>query len=1078
MGWLLAVIVTPLLFNVYSSRVFEPDKLTTLRTIALVMAVVWLVKVIEERGHGRRDVGFSWQTPLVAPTLFTIAVYLVSTALSVTPWISFFGSYQRLQGTYTTLAYIVLFLVILQGLRTRAQVERLLTVIILNSLPIALYGLVQRNRLDPLPWGGDVTRRVASNMGNAIFVAAYMIMAAPPTLSRVVDAFRSILTDEETGAADMLRAAVYIFTFLVQLIAIWYTQSRGPLMGLLAGLGIWMMLGFLALRRVLSRRLWRGIWVGVLATVLLAAVVFFLINPGGPLHEWALDTPLSRVGRVLEYESGTGMVRNLIWQGSLEMILPRGGIWYPPMEAHPQGRSDPFDVLRPLVGHGPESMYVAYNSYYPPLLGHYESRTASPDRSHNETMDAWATQGLLGFVAYLWLFGSVFTHGLRWLGFLPDDWRRKLFFALVAGGGVAAAAVVMPTLGAHFFGLAIPIGIVGGMFLYLVIWGFSEWRSDSEGPNPESQEVPNTRPPGAELHPRFVLLMGLLSAMVAHFIEINFGIAIAATRTTFWCYAGLLVVIGLNLIEDQEVDDERAYERGRRGERTLPAWLRPTLVTAVVGGFIIGTLSFDFVTNAERLTQPAAIVWRALTVLPAQGNRTSYGALMIFAFTWVMSTVLFISQMAKRDVFRARKDDWLVAASLYMLVSLAIGFGFALVLGGRHAALVQARPETVTGVLDLAGRVAGVLTVYYGFIVFTLILGGAVLLIGTDGRLKPVGQVGVIALVVLSVLAGAAAVVTNLQPIRADVIYKQANPWERQGEWGLAIQHYNRAIDLAPREDFYYLYLGRAYLEYAKTLDDAPLRRTMLGKTEETLVQAREINPLNTDHSANLARMYRTWAELATDAEVRQEMIQRSSENYEIATRLSPQNAILWNEWTILYLSTGRFAEAQEKVSHSLALDPGFDQTWTVQADLYANQDMMIDALQAYQTSLDLNPRQVDVWLRIGDIRREQDHWEEAIVAYEEALDLRPNYTQAWRVLGSMYAQTGQTEQSIDALETALELAPEASSAWDTHRILAILYNETGETSTALAHAQEALETAPEEQKANLETLVAQLGGS
>jgi tetratricopeptide (TPR) repeat protein len=1062
MGWLVAVIATPLLFNVYSSRVFEPDKLTTLRTIALLMAVVWLVKVIEERAHGRRDVGFSWQTPLVAPTVFTVAVYLVSTVLSVNPWVSFFGSYQRLQGTFTTLAYVVLFLVILQGLRTRAQAERLLTVVILNSLPIALYGLVQRNRLDPLPWGGDVTRRVASNMGNAIFVAAYMIMAAPPTLSRVVDAFRSILTDEETGAADMLRAAVYIFTFLVQLIAIWYTQSRGPLMGLLAGLGIWTLLGFLALRGVLSRRLWRGIWIGVLGTLLLIAVVFFLINPGGPLHEWALDTPISRVARVLEYESGTGMVRNLIWQGALDLILPRGEVWYPPTETHPQGRSDPFDALRPLAGHGPESMYVAYNSYYPPLLGHYESRTASPDRSHNETMDAWVTQGFLGFVAYLWLFGGVFTHGLRWLGFLPDDWRRKLFFALMAGGAVVAAVIVISTLGPHFFGLAIPVGMVGGLFLYLVVWAFSEWRSKED----------------VELHPRFVLLVGLLSAILAHFIEINFGIAIAATRTTFWCYAGLLVVIGLNLIQDYEEDEEAAYDKRRRGERALPTWLRPTLATALVGGFIIATLSFDFVTNAERLTQAAEIVWHALTVLPAQGNRTSYGALMIFAFTWVMSAVLFIAQMAKRGVFEARKDDWLVATSLYLLVSLAIGFGFALALAGRHAALVQARPQTVEGVLELAGSVAGTLSLYYGFIALTLILGGAVLLIGTGGRLKPVGQLSVIVLLVLSLLAGAVAVVTNLRPIQADIVYKQADPWERQGEWGLAIQHYNRAIDLAPREDFYFLYLGRAYLEYAKTLDDPALRRTMLGRTEETLRQAREVNPLNTDHSANLARMYRTWAELTTDAEVRQEMIQRSSENYEIATELSPQNAILWNEWAILYLSTGRFAEAQERVSHSLALDPEFDQTWTVQADLYANQDMIADAMQAYQTSLELNPRQVDVWLRVGDIHREQGDWEGAIDAYEQALELRPNYTQAWRVLGSMYAQAGRTEQAIDALVRALELAPEANDVWDTHRVLAILYNQAGQTDTALAHAQQALEAAPEEQKANLQELVAQLGGS
>ena len=35
---------------------------------------------------------------------------------------------------------------------------------------------------DPLPWAGDVQTRVASTLGNAIFVAAYLIMVVPLTL--------------------------------------------------------------------------------------------------------------------------------------------------------------------------------------------------------------------------------------------------------------------------------------------------------------------------------------------------------------------------------------------------------------------------------------------------------------------------------------------------------------------------------------------------------------------------------------------------------------------------------------------------------------------------------------------------------------------------------------------------------------------------------------------------------------------------------------------------------------------------------------------------------------------------------
>ncbi|HUW13491.1 MAG TPA: hypothetical protein VM537_27455, partial [Anaerolineae bacterium] len=843
MGWLLALIITPLFFDVYSSRVFEPDKLTTLRTVAVFMAAVWVVKTVEEWVSGRREIGLTWRTPLVFPTLFTVVVYLLSTMLSVTSRVSLWGSYQRLQGTYTTLAYVVVFLIILQGLRTRAQLDRLITIVILNSLPIALYGLIQRNRLDPLPWGGDVTRRVASNMGNPIFVAAYMIMAALPTLARVMDAFRSILTDEEANTADIARAAAYIFIFLIQVIATWYTQSRGPLMGFLAGLGVWVFLGLLTLQRaarrdrpftpgdlvrdigqgvgfglgslaaagaaavlfyvvgqvlagpgsdlpqgiaatgavlvllgawlafIVNQRGWRWMWISALTTAVLFAVVFLLINLSGPLHEWALEQPpLSRMSRVLQYESGTGMVRNLIWEGGLDLIVPHAPIEYPPTGAHPEGQPDPINALRPLVGYGPESMYVAYNSFYPPLLGHYESRTASPDRSHNETMDSLVITGLLGFAAYLWMFGGVFTFGLHWLGFLPPDWRRTVFFALQVVGAVVAVAVVIPTIGPHFFGLAIPIGMVGGLFIYLIVYAFSVYREEGGVP---------------PFHPHTILLTGLLSAVVAHFVEINFGIAIASTRTTFWADAGVLVVAGMELVRERGVeqpgevghaparkDGSRKRKKRRKSvvppfpvQSALPTWLWPTLAVAIIGGFVLGTLAFDFVTNAERLTQPMAIIWRALTVLPAQGSRTSYGALMILALTWLMGAAIFTSETARSGAFRERKGDGALAIALYLLISLGVGLGFALVLAGRQASLIGVQAQTVEDVLDIADRVAGLLTAYYWFIILVLVAGGVVLFLGTQRQPRQTAHPwGVVALIILAVLVGAIAVVTNLTP--------------------------------------------------------------------------------------------------------------------------------------------------------------------------------------------------------------------------------------------------------------------------------------------------------------------------
>ena len=1052
-GWLLAVIITPLLFNVYSSRVFEPDKLTTLRTVAVIMAAVWLVKYAEERVSGRHEMELTWRTPLVFPTLFMVLVYLLSTVLSVTPWVSLLGSYQRLQGTYTTLSYVVVFFIILQGLRTRAQLDRLITVVIVNSLPIALYGLVQRNRLDPLPWGGDVTRRVASNMGNPIFVAAYLIMVFPLIVGRIAESFKAILTEEEADWADVSRAAGYIFIAAVDLIAIWYAQSRGPLLGLIAASYFLFLL--LALS---SRAKWGAVSVLAIITVITVVVGFLVVVniPGGPLQSLQRAPWLGRLGEVFDFEHGSGKVRALIWEGMIDLILPHEPIRYP--DGHP----DLLNALRPVVGYGPESIYVAYNRFYPPLLGHYESRTASPDRSHNETLDSLAITGLMGLVAYLWIFISAFYYGFKWLGLVESRERRNLLFGLIAGLSAASFAFFWWWQGVHFLGAALTLGIVSGLGIYLaivaVISSVRILRSDEAALPP--------------LHAHHFLLVSLVAVMVAHFVEINFGIAIASTRTTFWAYAGVLVVAGMGLMREPGAGSQRKGEKNagnrkpgsqeaRKGgskkrrrrrkaalptpsEPVLPAWLGPTMAVAIVGGFILGTLAFNFTTNAERLSRPLAIVWRALTVLPAQQGRTSYGALMIFSLTWLMGAVIFISEMAKSGAFRQHKGDGTLATVLYLLLSLAVGFGFALVLAGRQASLVGLQAQTMEIVVDIAGRVAGLLAAYYGFIVFALISGGLAFLLGAQ-RLpqRTAHPWGLVALVVLTLLAVATIVRTNLTPIQADIVYKQADPYERDRQWLIAVEHYKRAKELAPREDFYYLYLGRAYLEHASTLEDPTVQDVVMRETERVLAQAREINPLNTDHSANLARMYRRWADfVGEDEETRASMLRRSSENYAIATSLSPHNPILWNEWAMLYYyGLGDVARYERTLQRSLEIDPEFDQTWLV----------------------------------CGDVSRQQGELEQAAHCYEEALKLNPRAPQVWRMLGDTYIAVQQWEDAIRALTQTVELEPNAGDIWHIHQVLAWLYSQLGQQEQALVQASTALHLAPEDQRSMLQDLIAQI---
>ncbi len=407
-AWIAAIILTPLFFNKYSSRIFEPDKATLLRTLALIILGAWLIKVIETGLAGDRDdrsfkekVISVIKTPIVALVIALVGVYTISTILSVTPRISFWGSYQRLQGWYTTSAYLIVFAAIASNMRRRSQVERLMTVAVLVSLPVSLYGVLQKYGIDPIPWGGNVTRRVASHMGNSIFVAAYLIMVFPLVVGRIVESFGAILKENDGLARHIARSTIYIFIAALQLIAIYFSQSRGPFLGLLSG-------SFFLF--ILLSLHWRKRWLIVIVTIVgvLAGVFLVLINiSNGPIESIRAAPWVGRFSQVFNMENRNSKTRILIWEGAAEMVTP-----HEPLE-YPDGHKDGFNFIRPLIGYGLETMHMAYNPFYPPELAHVEKRNASPDRSHNETWDSLVMTGGLGLAAYLGMFAAIFYYGLK-----------------------------------------------------------------------------------------------------------------------------------------------------------------------------------------------------------------------------------------------------------------------------------------------------------------------------------------------------------------------------------------------------------------------------------------------------------------------------------------------------------------------------------------------------------------------------------------------------------------------------------------------------------------------------------------
>ena len=1059
-AWLAAVILVPVFFNIYSSRIFEPDKIALLRSIALIVLGAWVVKLIEERGirweklepEGSK-LRYLIRFPLLAPVFALAVIYILATIFSVTPRVSLLGSYQRFQGAYTTLSYLIIFAALAVHLRRKTQLERLITIIVLTSLPISLYGVLQKYKIDPIPWGGDTSLRIAANMGNSIFVAAFLIMVFPLTVARIVDSFKAILRDEMGLVNHIIRATLYVFMATLQLIALYMSGSRGPALGWMAG----SFFLFLLLARSWNKR-WMTL--SIISTAGVLAIFLFVFNlPGGPLEGLRSSPAIGRFGLLLDSQSNSALVRKYIWQGAADLVAP-----HDPLE-YPNGKQDVFNIVRPIIGYGPESMYVAYNPFYIPELAQVEKRNASPDRSHNETWDSLVITGFLGIFVYLALFISIFYYGFKWIGLIQSKRHKYLYLAVVLGAGILGAVGLGLWRGVEYFGVGLPFGILIGLFVYITIEALAG-----------SYDPPQSSGEGT----RSLVLIVLIAAIISHFVEINFGIAIASTRMYFWVYSGLLVTVGYILpvyrvfetgvvqLEQQQGNNEadkrakyQSMKKKRRsrtpvvsvGQRNSLS-LNTAFSTSLIISILVAALGYNYLNNPGGSVSLFEIIWSSVSRLPNQNWSYSLGILGLILFTWIAAVLVISSER----VMEHPGESWWKIIVATLGASMVFILIFWIWHAGRLASIARNTASDLDGVLQQVARYESLLTSFYIYIILLIFLLGLFLSQRWAVHARRVTFPGLASgLILISMVLGATAY-TNLQVIQADIVFKLAEPFARTGQWPVAIRIYERANQLAPNEDYYYLFLGRAYLEYAKVLSEPTEREGLIQQAELDLRKAQSINPLNTDHTANLGRLFNLWASFSADPGIRAEKGERASEFFSRAVKLSPNNARLWDEWALLYLNILQLPdEAYPLLLKSLEVDPEYHWTYGILGDFYIRQSQQSD-----------DPEFMDSALR------------EAAKNYAKALELptpgEPQADFSYAIaLGGAYTQLEQFKGAIDVYTTALQIAPTGVEIWRIEEAIASLYLELNDYSNALIHAQNASDLAPADQKDRLRSFMEQI---
>ena len=973
-GWLVALVVIPLHFNPSSSRLFEPDKMLLLRSIGVVMALAWVVKAAEQWGVNRsqrdRDSSSKPRTmashPIVVLVLLFLVSYAVSTVASILPRISFWGYYDRIYGLYTAASFLVIFFSMLALLRTPAQLRRVITTVLLVSIPVALYGLLQHGGIDPLDWDRPVAERVHSTMGNPVFLAAALSMILPLTLYRLVEAWRSRHT---------VLVGCYGLVLVLQGACLLFTQSRGPVLGLMIGLL------FGGLLWTVTQHRWRT--AKILVGLSFAGLLFLLIVnlPNTPLG-FVQDVPyLNRLTRIADVEGST-RARLIIWEGAVDLIAE--------------------DPTRMLVGYGPETFRFAFYPYYKAEIGHLHGWEVYPDRMHNEIFDVLVATGLIGFLIYLFLFTGIVFYGLKWMGLMASPRQRQGFLALwVLGGAGAILGLRLTGAAWSLSGVVLPLGLLGGLFLYLMVYVFYT-------PLRENTTDESSVPGG------YLLLIALFAGLVAHFVEINVGIAVSTTRLLFWVYVAFLIVLGMGVhraAKEAETTPEGGGEAApsssnkkngktaprnagkRKRKTTKPPVVRRRRMRALpplgLGvGLMLVTLAYSLSMNS--VSSEAALILGVFFVVtgllagvilyfemqPEDRKKEGWRSLAVVLGGFVLALVV---------LFGFRKGDIAVEnyhlPFYYLFVFLTMG---AISFGLRSRAFTSSRnPSVLGGSIALAGGVAVLALVYW----------------------------------------------TNVQLVQANIHYRKAQTAIWLGRPNQAGIHYQRARALDPHQEHYHSDYARLVANIAHQTEEGATRERYFRAAEDVLLRAVEANPYEQSLRRGLAEVYRLWAQKTPDT------VRRAARYDQAFTA---------------------FNEANQLIAENVP-------NWKTLAETYEEVGDRSQALTTYRTVLTLDSTDASVYQQAGELYRAEQAWPEATQMYEGVLrhEKRPR-AETHRVLAFLYQQMGRREEAVQAGVRAVEREPGMQA---NHETLIDIYEVQGRCSDAQEQLRKALRRWPGDER-------------
>jgi serine/threonine protein kinase/tetratricopeptide (TPR) repeat protein len=262
------------------------------------------------------------------------------------------------------------------------------------------------------------------------------------------------------------------------------------------------------------------------------------------------------------------------------------------------------------------------------------------------------------------------------------------------------------------------------------------------------------------------------------------------------------------------------------------------------------------------------------------------------------------------------------------------------------------------------------------------------------------------------------------------------------GKYELALQEYQRALQLDPRS-------AEAQIGLAQSFDSA-------GRTADAENAFRKAIALRPDSWSN----YVAFGNFLDDHQHYDE----AAAQYKRAIQLTPDNSAIYLNLAAAYIDKGDpglFAEAEQLLRKSISLDP----TYAAYANLgYLDiqQRKYAEAVDAVQKALQLNDKDYLVWGNlaiacqgVGDKVGEAKARDRGIALLEQAVQTNPRDGVMQANLGLLYAQKKLRDKAISRIQSALVLSPDDPNVLES---VGEAYEVLGDRASALQYIERSVE--------------------